>query len=161
MKLSDADRDKLRELVAGATDAKNLIIEREIDEAFSDVLAGDLAAMLKIAQSKDNFVKLHTAHLVVYDIMIEGNLPMEHLSISHPKKLSIDDVLAIATEFGLGDRTTWTASMEPVPPIKAFHIFRVITANAKGCLCSVTLRTNRRTSNGFARPRICIVIRDS
>jgi hypothetical protein len=81
MKLNAADRGKLRKLVSSAI-AKNLVIERELFDEVSRVLSGDFAAMLKTAQSKDNFVKLHSAHDVVYDIMIESEVPMEHLSIS-------------------------------------------------------------------------------
>lgn len=127
LKLSDNDRNQIRALLRSAAISKNMVTQREL----LDVLVSPQAAfqaMLKGVQEKNNTVRLHSSHIVVYDILMEGDFPMEHLSISHSKKVTDEDVLIIAKEFGLGDRSTWTMYMPPRPPMRAFHIMRTLGA---------------------------------
>lgn len=125
MTLSETDRKKIHELLQASTEAKNMMSMREMDA----VLSGDFLAALNAAKGRNTSVRLHTAHLIVYDIMFEAPFPtpMEHLSVSHPKMLNEADVMTIAAEFGMGDRSTWSMHMT----IGAYHIFREIVTKPR------------------------------
>ena len=122
LRLTVGDRDKIRGLLRSSSDVKNLLSNRML----VDIMDADDPFMVALAdaQKRNVSIHLHSNHIVVYDLMIEGDHPMEHLSISHPK-IDEADALVIATEFGLGDRSTWTMYIPAQPPrIKAFHIMR-------------------------------------
>jgi hypothetical protein len=124
MILSETDRTHIRELLRAATCADNLVSISEIDDVLCNVPGAREAVM-----EKSNSVRLESQHLVVYGIVSEEPLSMEHLSISHPDKLIEQDVLTIAVEFGLGDPATWTMHMPPIGRMRAYHIMRRITPN--------------------------------
>jgi hypothetical protein len=125
--LTAADRDKIRALLQASTAAKNLMKVSDLEAIISSD-RNKLMAAIKAAQAKDNVVRLHSGHVVVYDMLIEG-YPMEHLSVSHAQDHPVteSDMVIIAMEFGLGDRASWTMCMPPRPPlIRAFHVMRKI-----------------------------------
>ena len=126
LKLTENDRSKIRTLLKASTEVKNMMKLDDINSVFSGDPKKLMASMLA-AQGRENVVRLHSAHLVVYDILMEGGVPMEHLSVSHPKGPVVEpDMITIATEFGMGDRATWSMHMPPIPPMRAYHIMRKI-----------------------------------
>jgi hypothetical protein len=119
MTLTEADRVQIRNLLQAAT--TRLVSARQIEAVLRNEPGARDSAIKRLCN-----VTLQSRHLVAYDILLEQQMQMEHLSVSHPNGVTEPDVLVIAAEFGLGDKATWSMYMPPVPPMRAFHIMRSI-----------------------------------